>query len=146
MASTGELVLFFLGIFAILNIAYGSTVPTGDVQGTLNTITQPISSPQQIYSQLLGGGSKCAPWDLACLASQGIAQATVAIAVIIGYIPYVLFEILYRTLALGVLINQLTQSPTGAGSIPFGSLFMLGLLLFVVFDIAKILRGNPSGV
>lgn len=145
MSSTGEMVLFFLAIFGILTISYGQTVQVGDTQNTLSAITAPILSPYQIYNQFLAGTPKCGAVDFACQIQQGIAQATALIAVVLGYIPYLLFELLSRLLDFGVFINQISQNQNGVGSIPFGSLFLAGLILFVIFDIVKIIRGNPGG-
>lgn len=149
MASTGEMVLFFLAIFGILTVAYGASVGNsgaGNVQDAMTAITSPILSPTQVYTQLLAGTPKCSPVDFACQIQQGVAQATALIAVVIGYIPYLLFEVLSRLLDFGVLVNAISQNPSGTGSIPFGTLFIFGLLMFVLFDVVKILRGNPSGV
>jgi hypothetical protein len=141
-----ENILFTFGMFAILMIAYGQTIPNADVQNNMNQLFAGWPTFQQTVSSL-STPSKCAAWDWSCQASQGIQQATAFIGAAIGYPGVLAGSALGRISAFGNLLSFVTfGSATAFGTVPFGNLFLLALFFVVVVFAFKLARGNPSGL
>lgn len=136
-------VLFTFGMFAILMVAFGQTIPNADVQNSINTIfgnwptlaqsTQPIP--------------KCNTLDIGCQANAGIAQATAFIAVPFLWMGALVSSGLARISAFGGLIGFVTFGSASAfGTVPFGNLFLLALFIIVAVGLFRLFRGSPSGL
>jgi len=139
-------VLFTFGMFAILMIAYGVTIPNADVQNNMNQLFASWPTFQQTANSLTTP-SKCASWDWGCQASAGVAQATGFIGAAIAYPGILAGSFLSRITSFGSLIGFVTfGSVTAFGTVPFGNLFLLALFLIVAVGMFRLFRGSPSGL
>lgn len=141
-------VLFTLGMFTIVMVAYGQSIASADIQSSMNIIFANWPTFGQIVSSSTGPQRSCGSLDFGCQASAGVAQATGYLAAVISY-PTILFSsILNRINAIGnVFTIELFGTSAGFGSIGiFGILFFLALALVVVIEAFRLFRGSPTGL
>jgi hypothetical protein len=143
-----EDIIYLLGIFAIIMIAYGSSIASIDVQTNMNIIFGSFPTFQQTVNSLGNSSPKCAPWDAFCQAGQGVAQATAYIGAAIAYPSILGFNLLGRVVAFGSLMQQITfgQGTGSLSTIPFGNLFLVAILIPIVLYAVKIARGVAQGL
>ena len=141
-------VLFTFGMFAILAIAYGASIPGADVQSNMNTLFAGWPTFQQTLQALSPKSStSCASWDGYCQAAQGIAQATAFIGATIAYPGVLAGSALSRITSFGNLMSFVTFGTTSSFmSVPFGNLFLLALFIVVAVELFRLFRGSPSGL
>lgn len=138
-------VLFTFGMFAILMIAYGQTIPNVNVQTNMNNLFANWPTFQDTVSSL-GGNTNCG-YNPFCYAAQGVAQATSFIGATIAYPGILAGSVLSRITAFGNLMVFVTFGSTGSlGTIPFGNLFLLALFIIVIVGLFRLFRGNSPGL
>jgi hypothetical protein len=142
-----ENILFTFGMFAILMVAFGQTIPNADVQNNMNTLFAGWPTFQQTVTALSSPIKNCASWDWSCQAAAGVAQATAFVGAAIAYPGVLAGSALSRVTSFGNLLSFVTfGSATAFGTVPFGNLFLLALFLVVTILLFKLFRGNPSGL
>ena len=140
-------IIFTFGMFALLAIAYGASIPTVDVQGNMNTLFAGWPTFQQTVSALSPKSANCASWDWGCQAAAGVAQATAFVGATIAYPGILAASALSRITSFGNLMSFVTfGSTTSFGSVPFGNLFLLALFIVVAVELFRLFRGSPSGL
>ncbi|TMI42703.1 hypothetical protein E6H23_04295 [Candidatus Bathyarchaeota archaeon] len=140
-------VLFAFGMFAILMVTYGQSIPSANVQNSMTQLFAPWPTFQDTTRALTGPGKGCGSLDFGCQASAGIAQATAYIGAVIGYPAVLAGSVLSRISAFGSLLGFVTfGSATSFGAVPLGSLFLLALFLVVAVELFRLFRGSPSGL
>src|SRR6266700_1010892 len=139
-------VLFTFGMFAILMVAFGATIPSADVQNNMNQLFAAWPTFQQTANSLTTP-SKWSAWDCGCQASAGVAQATGFIGAAISYPGVLAGSARSRIKSFGHLIAFVTfRSATAFGTVTFGNLFLLALFLIVAIGLFRLFRGSPSGL
>jgi hypothetical protein len=140
-----EDVIMFLVIFSILTIAYGATNNQPPFQSVFNEITGPFPTFQQTVDQLVGSQPKCSPTDFWCSLQNNANAGFADVAAVIAY-PGVLFASVFnRFTSFGQLVSFTVGTPLSeAVVVPFVGIFMVGLFLYVGFEIVRILRGNST--
>jgi hypothetical protein len=134
-----ENILFTFGMFAILVIAFGQTIPSVDVQNNLNIIF--AGWPQPVVPV-----KGCAWTDVSCNFNS-LAGATAAIANAIFYPATLIVNLLFRISAFGSLMTTVTFGSTGSLSvIPFFNLFLLALFIVIAVGLFKLFRGPGGGL
>ena len=143
-----EDILYLLGIFAIIMVAYGSSIPSNNIQTSLNNIFAPFPTFQQTLQSLSGPANKCGDLDFGCQAAAGVAQATAYIGAAIGYPAVLGFNVIGRIVTFGGLMQQLTfgQGTDSLAAIPFGGLFLVAMIIPIVLYAVKIARGVAQGL
>lgn len=137
-------ILFTFGMFAILAIAFGQTIPSVDIQNNMNIIFG--GWPTGILGVGFVPLKNCGFLDANCVGSN-VAAATVDVATGIFYPATILVNFLFRVSAFGSLMTQITFGPTtGLNVIPFFNLFLLALFIVVATELFRLFRGNPSGL
>lgn len=140
-------ILFGFMMFSIVAIAYGTSIPSFDVQGNMNTLFAGWPTFQQTVSALSPKSANCASWDWGCQAAAGVAQATAFVGATIAYPGILAASALSRITSFGNLMSFVTfGTATSFGSIPFGNLFLLGLFVVIAIELFRLFRGNPSGL
>jgi|SRR6267143_179910 len=135
-------ILFTFGMFAILIIAYGQTIPGIDIQNNMNIIFGGWPSGIAGFVPL----KNCGFLDANCVGSN-VAAATVDVASAIFYPATVLVNLLFRVSAFGSLMTQVTFGSTGGLTvIPFFNLFLLALFIVIAVELFRLFRGSPSGL
>jgi hypothetical protein len=135
-------VLFTFGMFAILMLAYGQTIPGVDIQDNMNIIFGGWPAGIAGFVPL----KNCAFLDANCVGNN-VAAATVDVASAIFYPATVLVDLLYRVSAFGSLMTQVTFGATGGlSAIPFFNLFLLALFIVIAVELFRLFRGSPSGL
>lgn len=147
--SKGEDVLFFDAVLLILLTAFG-TATNPAVLTQLNSIGPPV--PSKPPSQ---GG--CVPyvfivWPV-CLntlfgnSNNSLATATENIAWAILNIPGLIFWGINAFLIFANVVLAIVFSPSlSVNSVPFLGFAIVGLQLYVVFEVFRMFRGSSSGV
>jgi hypothetical protein len=136
-------VLFTFGMFAILMIAFGQTVPNADVQNNMNTLFERWPT----LADSIQPTPSCSDTDVFCQAQAGIERATAFIAVPFLWFGALVLSALVRISAFGNLLSFVTFGSTAAfGTVPFGFLFLLALFLVVAVEMFRLFRGSPSGL
>jgi hypothetical protein len=134
-------------MFAILMVAYGTTIANADVQNNMNTLFSGWPTFQQTVNSLSTPNKTCAAWDWSCQASLGIQQATAFVGAVLAYPAILGGSFLSRITAFGNLLSFVTfGSATAFGAVPFGYLFLLALFLVVAIEAFRLFRGSPSGL
>jgi hypothetical protein len=143
-----EDLIYLFGIFAIIMLAYGASIPTTNVQSALNNIFAPFPTFDQTVAALSGPQSHCGITDFGCQASQGVAQATAWLGAVFAWPATLGFSVINRVVIFGSLMQAITFG-TGTGSlaaIPFGGLFLLALIIPIALYTIKIARGVAQGL
>lgn len=139
-------ILFTFGMFAILAIAFGQTIPNNNVQANMNTLFAGWPTFQDTVNALSTPQKNCAAWDWSCQAAAGVAQATGFVGAVLAYPAILGDSFLARISAFGSLMSQVTFGSTGSiGTIPFGNLFLLALFVVIAVGLFRLFRGSPSG-
>ena len=140
-------VLFTFGMFAILAIAYGASIPGADVQSNMNQLFAGWPTFQQTVTAIGGVQKTCAAWDWGCQAQAGISQATAFVGAAIAYPGVLAASALSRITSFGNLMSFVTfGTATSFGAVPFGNLFLLALFVVVAVELFRLFRGSPSGL
>ena len=136
-------VLFTFGMFAILMVAFGQTIPSADVQNNMNILFANWPTLQSVTPP----DKTCGTFDAGCQASKDVAHATAFIAVPFLWLGATILSAFTRVSAFGGLIGFVTfGSATGINAIPFGALFLLALFIVVAWELFRSFRGSPSGL
>ena len=139
--SKAEDILFFDVFFTILLFTYGVGVGTVNLN-QFSSLPSPQLAPQP-------GGSNCTWYDFICQAvnANGIARATAYIGWAIVNIPVVLGYILTLGALFGNAILSVTFSATFTGQgVPYLGFVWLGLQLYVIWEVFRLVRGTSVGV
>lgn len=139
-------ILFTFGMFAILIIAFGQTIPNANVQQSMNAIFAGWPTFQDTVTALSPKQANCAAWDWSCQASNGVASATGFVGAVLAYPAILGTSFLNRITNFGNLMTFVTfGSVTAFGTVPFGNLFLLALFVVVAIGLFRLFRGSPSG-
>jgi hypothetical protein len=140
-------VLFTFGMFAILMVAFGQTIPSADVQNNMNQLFAGWPTFQQTATALSGPIKTCSSWDWGCQAAIDVAHATAFVGAAIAYPGVLAGSALSRITSFGNLLSFVTfGSATAFGTVPFGFLFLLALFIVVAVEMFRLFRGSPSGL
>lgn len=143
-----EDIIWALGIFGIIMLAYGASIPGIGVQTSLNAIFANFPTFTDVVHSLSGPSTSCGSLDFGCQASAGVATATAYIGAVFAYPAVLGFNLLGRVIIFGTLMQQITfgQGTGSLSAIPFGALFLLAILIPVALYTIKIARGNAQGL
>jgi hypothetical protein len=140
-------VLFTFGMFAILMVAFGATIPSADVQNNMSVLFAGWPTFQDTANSLTSPIKNCSSWDWGCQAAVDVAHATAFVGAAIAYPGVLAGSALSRITAFGNLVSFVTfGSATAFGTVPFGNLFLLALFIIVAVGLFRLFRGSPSGL
>lgn len=143
---SAENILFTFVLFALIMVAYGQSIGTANIQSNMNTVFSSWPTFQDTVTALTSPIKNCSAWDWGCQASSDVAHATAFIGAVIAYPSILAASALGRLNAFGNLFGFVLFGTTSSFSaIPFGSLFLLGLIFIAAIEAFRLARGNSTG-
>ena len=143
--SKADDILFFDVIFLLMVTTFSAASSNGfDLSQFTNQIFAPWpSAPLQQTIQ------NCAWWDVACaIKNQATAGGLGVIGAGVVWFLQMAFSFFNRVIIFGNLITFLMFNPaiTGSGGVPFLPIIIVGLNVYVVWELIRTFRGSSTGV
>jgi hypothetical protein len=127
-------------LFAFLMSLYGVSV--GNAPSVTNTTNQLLSGPPSFAGTF--ALKACSWYDINCI-NGNVATATAAIALAAEYPAIFVFWFFNKIgLFFGFVATAILGPQQGANSTPFLALFFGFLLIYPLFEILRIFRGNST--